>query len=329
MGAGSRSNEATALPPEQFHCSLENLPRHLVPRRHLKSLSSVTDPRQPLFLNPHCVMLSAGHLPTELQTELVSKFALNATIVWVSNPGTRSQQPFWPGPRLERIISNLRPGELASNSVPLRWHSLLRSAGILVLENEIESWAQAWSQVMQRAALKFKENGYAPLAHLIHPFNLAALRRYYRHQIRRGIIQLGDHQSALRYVAHNESVARFFHHQLATAVSAVVGEPVKPSYVYFASYLSGAELNKHTDRAQCEFSVTLSLDFSPEPDFATPWPIRLETPYGTTAVYQALGDGLVYRGTKVPHYRTRLAEGHTSTSIFFHYVPGGFAGSLQ
>jgi hypothetical protein len=125
------------------------------------------------------------------------------------------------------------------------------------------------------------------------------------------------------------SVARFFHHQIANAVSAVVGETVKPSYVYLASYLSGAELKKHTDRQQCEFSVTLCLDFSPEPALATSWPIRLDTPEGSVTVYQALGDGLVYRGTKVPHYRHVLAEGHTSTSIFFHYVPVNFSGPLD
>jgi hypothetical protein len=130
-------------------------------------------------------------------------------------------------------------------------------------------------------------------------------------------------------VAHNESVARFFHHQIANAVSAVVGEAIKPSYVYLASYLSGAELKKHTDREQCEFSVTLCLDFSPEPELATSWPIRLDTGEGAVAVYQALGDGLVYRGTSVPHYRSVLAEGCTSTSIFFHYVPADFSGPLD
>jgi len=128
---------------------------------------------------------------------------------------------------------------------------------------------------------------------------------------------------------HNDSVARFFHQHIAKTVSAVVGEPVKPSYVYSACYLGGAELKKHTDREQCEFSVTLSLDFSPEPENETPWPIRVDSPRGPVAVYQALGDGLVYRGTRVPHYRDLLAEGRTSTSIFFHYVPEGYAGSLD
>jgi hypothetical protein len=130
-------------------------------------------------------------------------------------------------------------------------------------------------------------------------------------------------------VAHNEGVARFFHHQIANAISAIAGEPVKPSYVYFASYLSGAELKKHTDREQCEFSVTLCLDFSPEPVGATSWPIRVDTPGGTATICQALGDGLVYRGTKVPHYRSVLSEGRTSTSIFFHYVPADFSGPLE
>ncbi len=185
------------------------------------------------------------------------------------------------------------------------------------------------SEIVSTRVRVFREKGYLPLGNLIHPFNLAALRRYYRYAIRRGAIRLGDEQSSRRYVAHNEKVARFFHHQIANAVSAIAGEAVKPSYVYLASYLSGAELKKHTDRQQCEFSVTLCLDFSPEPELATSWPIRLDTSEGTVTVYQALGDGLVYRGTRVPHFRDVLGAGNTSTSIFFHYVSSDFSGPLD
>ena len=182
---------------------------------------------------------------------------------------------------------------------------------------------------VEKAGPLFREKGYAPVADLIHPFHLAALRRYYRYLIRTGAIRLGDRQSPRRYAAYNEPVARFFHQDIAAKLSAVAGQPLKPSYVYLASYLSGAALRKHTDREQCEFSVTLCLDFSPEPALETPWPIRLGTPGGTVTVYQALGDALAYRGTRVPHYRDALGEGQTSTSIFFHYVAEDFAGSLD
>ncbi len=167
------------------------------------------------------------------------------------------------------------------------------------------------------------------MGQLIHPFHVSALRRYYRHQLRRGKLRLGDHQSPRRYVAHNDPVACFFHYQLAAAVTAFAGEPVKPSYVYLASYQPGAILKKHTDREQCEFSVTLCLDYSPEPRDATPWPLHLHKKSGMVNVFQAIGDALLYRGRELQHSRDALPEGHTSTSIFFHYVREDFTGSLD
>jgi hypothetical protein len=205
---------------------------------------------------------------------------------------------------------------------------VLSAAGILVPEARLKLRPSEVLEEERKAAALFQEKGYAPLGKLIHPFHVAALRRYYRRLIRSGAIQLGDGQSDRRYAAYNEPVARFFHRQIAARLSAVAGEPLKASYVYLASYISGAELRKHTDRAQCDFSITFCLDFSPEPELATPWPIRLDTPKGTVTVYQALGDGLAYRGTRLPHYRSALPEGQTSMSIFFHYVAADFDGPL-
>ena len=227
------------------------------------------------------------------------------------------------------MVRNLQPEKPAPPGIAKEDLALLVSAGILMLPDRGIHRQREWDDTVARSTPAFQEKGYVPLRGLIHPFHVAALRRYYRHLIRRDAIQLGDEQCPRRYVAHNEPVARFFHYQLTKIVSAVAGQPVKPSYVYLASYLGGSELKKHSDRAQCEFSVTLALDFSPEPRLETPWPIRLETLRGTTTVYQALGDGLAYRGTRVPHFRDALPEGQTSTSIFFHYVPSDFSGSLN
>jgi len=140
---------------------------------------------------------------------------------------------------------------------------------------------------------------------------------------------LGDAQSSRRYVCHNDKVARFFHLQLTPVVAAAVGEAVKPSYVYVTSYLGGAHLPPHTDRRQCEFSLTLLLDYAPEPDFSSPWPLLLHTPEGAVTVYQAIGDSLLYRGCDLPHSRHALRPKHTSTSMIFHYVREDFDGTLD
>ena len=264
MGVGSRQTLTATLPPGQFHCLLDELPLHLIPQRQLQSqcwwLSF--SPRQ-LFLNPQCSVLPAGRVPAELEPHrhFVNSFNLQGTMAWVRDPATGSLNPFWLGPRLEAAVSRLRAGEPLPASTPADVCMLLAGAGILTPEGYAERRLAEWAEVVSKGSPYFRENGYVPLGHLIHPFNLAALRRYYRHAIRRGAIRLGDEQSSRRYVAHNEAVARFFHHQIANAVGAIVGEAIKPSYVYFASYLSGAELKKHTDRQQCEFSVTLCSGF--------------------------------------------------------------------
>lgn len=332
MGVGSRQTHSATLPPGQFHCLLDELPLHLIPHGGPESQGWWQKlPHEDLFLNPQCSTLPAREVPAELEMhrDLLKDFYLQGTVALVRDPATTSLQPFWLGPRLEAVVASLQTGMPVQATVPRDALSVLAGAGILTQEDHAERRLAEWAEVITKSAQQFRERGYVALGNLIHPFNLAALRRYYRHAIRRGAVPLGDVQSARRYAAHNDRVARFFHRQITNAVSAVVGEAIKPSYVYLASYLSGAELKKHVDREQCEFSVTLCLDFSPEPELATSWPIHLDTAEGAVTVYQALGDGLVYRGTKVPHYRNVLAEGHTSTSIFFHYVPADFSGALE
>jgi hypothetical protein len=329
MGGGSRQAYAATFPPDRFYCLLDDVPLHLLPQRNRECLRLRTD--HPLVLNPGCVLHPANELPGGIlsRKEMLAAFALRGTIAWVPDVAGGNLLPFWLGRELEAVVRNLKPGQPVPSSLEDEARSVLRVARILLPADDTESGRNERELAIKRAAAAFRAKGYAPLSDLIHPFHIASLRRYYRHLIRTGAIRLGDRQSSRRYVAYNEPAARFFHQRIAATLSAVAGEPLKPSYVYMASYLGGAELEKHTDRPQCEFSVTLCLDFSPEPELETPWPIELDTPDGTVKVYQALGDGLAYRGTRLPHYRGVLGQGQTSTSIFFHYVPESFSGSLD
>jgi hypothetical protein len=274
------------------------------------------------------VIHPANRLPDNLisQADQLSNFALQGMIAWIRHPVTDSLLPFWLGPELESAVRNLRPGEDARGLLCQEDCSILVAAGIL---NQGASPSSGSIESHETLRKVYRDQNYVTFPALIHSFHVAALRRYYRCLIRKGMICQRDPHCPQRLVAHNEPVARFFHQQLTKVVSAVAGEPVKPSYVYFASYQAGAELTKHTDREQCEFSISLCLDFSPDPERETPWPLCLDTPEGKVEIRQALGDGLFYRGTRVPHYREALREGLASTSIFFHYVPANFTGPMD
>jgi hypothetical protein len=204
---------------------------------------------------------------------------------------------------------------------------ILANAGILVPSNHALRKRGEWLHYRVFRSADFRR-GFAVVPHLVPPFQLGALRRYFRHNVRIGSYDLGDGQVERRYVAHNEPIARYIHEQLVCAVSEIAARPVKPSYAYFVAYQSGAKLERHTDRPQCEYSITLLIDATPEPEEQSPWPIKLDTSRGTVRIWQYLGEALFYRGRRLPHHRGRLPSGSTSSSLLLHYVDQGFSGPL-
>lgn len=166
----------------------------------------------------------------------------------------------------------------------------------------------------------FARQGYCAMPSLVEQPHLGLLGGYYRSLVAQGGMRLGDKQSDRRWVARNELAARGLHHRLLPVMSAVAGVPVKTSYTYTAVYESGADLPSHVDRAQCEYSISICVDFEPRPAGPTGWPLWLDTGDGPVAIDQALGDGLFFMGRRLPHYRYPLMQGCRSTSIFLHYI---------
>jgi hypothetical protein len=311
----------------RFCCLLDEQPGYLVPERLLKT----GDASRELIVSPSCWFSWQADFAEEAAAQ-AERFADSVCdqheTVWVQDVGTGAWLPFCIGPSLRELLDDARPGEPAPAELPEDARDALAVARVLAPRGAAAGRRKRWVAEAGRCAELFRR-GYVELPALLHPFHLGELRRYLRHQVRTGAFRLGDGQSPRRYVAHNDAVARFFHEQLTDMISDIAGEPLKPSYVYAASYQSGARLEKHTDRAQCEFSITLCVDFTPEPESETPWPIHLDTSKGKVTVAQALGDGLMYRGRQLPHYRGPLAAACTSTSIFFHYVRESFKGKLD
>jgi hypothetical protein len=249
-------------------------------------------------------------------------------MVWVDDAGTRAIWPYWLGPEFAHYLADQLPGQPITKELPPHALWVLKRANILVEPGFPERRRKEWLDTLWGWMRNF-ERGYSAVTGLVPMFHLGAMRRYYRYHTRAGSFPFGDGQVARRYVAHNEGAARYFHCQLANAVSDIARTMVRPSYSYLAAYESGSILDRHTDREQCEYSITMCIDATPEPQAQVPWPIQLDIHEGAIRIWQHLGDGLLYRGRYLPHYRDSLPEGYTSTSLLMHYVDYNFTGTLQ
>jgi hypothetical protein len=282
------------------------------------------------MVNPQCWFSWHGALPPDKAARLVADEYLYPSEwkIWVDDSGTRALWPYWLGPEYASYLADQLPGHLLSRELPPHAVWVLVQAQILVGLNFPEQRHRQWQEDVWTASQSFGR-GYASIDGLIPPLHLGALRRYYRFHTRTGSFTLGDGQVSRRHVAHNEGVARFFHCQLNSAISDIARTVVRPSYSYLAAYESGSVLERHTDREQCEYTLTLSIDATPEPEAQVPWPIQLDIPEGSLRIWQYVGDGLLFRGRRLPHYRDPLDPGCTSTSLLLHYVDNEFTGALR
>ena len=307
-----------------FRCLLDEQPGYLAP-------SSSGHPRvacRRLILNPQCRFSWTCGTPPEA-ADAAAWLAAGAqdAIVWV--PAATGWQPFWVGDACRELLGRCSFGGPVPEGAPDRAVDALRQAGILIAISHRETAGKRWHAAAATSARRFRQRRYASIPGLLHAFQIDALRKYYRRLVRTGGMYLGDAQASCRYACHNEAVSRFFHLQLTDAISEIAGEKVKPSYTYVVSYQGGAELEPHTDREQCEFTLSMLVDYPPEHERESPWPLCIRPGKRTVRVIQNIGDAVLFCGRQLPHFRPKLADGFTSTTMLLHYVRQDFAGPLD
>ena len=256
-----------------------------------------------------------------------TRFLGGYPLVWVSDPINRFAAPYWAPRDWAAALSQLRPGESA-RSLPSQIARALHAVGALIDPAACDSSDQPRAHPLAAAAAQFEAFSYATVSGLVPPAHLLALGRYQRALIGSGHVPLGDAQCQRRYGMHNEPIVRFFLHQLRTAVAYIVGRPVMPAYTYSVTYEAGAVLAAHTDREQCEYTLSLLVDATGDAE-SEPWPLWLEADGEPVAVRQLPGDALLFAGRRLRHWRDRLPDGRTSTSLLLHYVDEEFTGSLR
>ncbi|MBK8146739.1 MAG: hypothetical protein IPK58_00595 [Acidobacteria bacterium] len=264
---------------------------------------------------------------------------------------TEIEVGYWLDKSESAIIESFAAGDKLLADVDPELIRKMASCGIVTTSELLDAREKQTLSDLERARIQYQRNKYVVIRELLPAAQMAAMRRYYRQYVENGFMPFDDAQSA-RFYQHNEPLARFFHQNLAKLMTLVIGREVIPSYVYAGAYIEGSELNPHTDRAQCEFSISFQVDYFPEPDnHISPWGLFLEPPDfdadgpfefdckefpaanqaedKNIAVYLKSGDGLIYKGRELIHYRYALPKGHRSTSLFFHYVASDFSGGLD
>jgi hypothetical protein len=90
------------------------------------------------------------------------------------------------------------------------------------------------------------------------------------------------------------------------------GGTIVPTFSYVRVYRKGNVLKKHIDRVSCEISCSLNIG-------GDPWPIYIKDSQGASNKFVlAPGDGLVYKGHLLEHWREPL-KGDTCTQVFLFY----------
>jgi hypothetical protein len=112
--------------------------------------------------------------------------------------------------------------------------------------------------------------------------------------------------------------------RLWPVVEQATNKTLLPTYTYARLYKNGNVLERHTDRDECEVSVTIQLGRSHH--YA--WPIYM----GGKRFDLAEGDGVIYPGCEIEHWRDKCdgPPGYYSGQVFLHFVDanGPFANKV-
>ncbi len=227
-------------------------------------------------------------------------------------------------PELERTWKQLERGDIAQADVPHDVRDTLAAGGFL---RKVSS-----TSTCEPLGEHLREHQYVVVRGLLPPGAIAAYRAYCRDLREQGYLSRGDGQVEERWVQHNNPVFRALHRSIRPCVSAIteVGyDPCKESYCYFSTYERGAALARHRDRPQCRWNLSLVLDAEPDVPLGRLWPIYVETEHETVEVDLRPGDGLLYSGADLPHWREPLEGLDAVSCCFFHFVDLDFEDDLD
>jgi hypothetical protein len=316
-----------------FECALDESSRSLIPYRERDAGAARESQPTPLDalelngleLNARVVLQTGDDAPASLSARLpfLDRFSPRRPLVWVEDAGTGALAPYWLTAEQARLVGQLAAGTIAPSELDAEVAARFREAQILIAPGGEAARAAAWRQTCAELRRDLQTTEHAVLRKIIHPLQLAALRRYFRALDGRGRLKASSnkHYAHHRRSTYDEETARFVQAQITPLVNRITHAPVRPSHCQVSVYQPGAFLRPHKDQPQYVWNLSLVLDGEPELEEARAWPICMEVAGRTREVRLEIGDAVLYRGSEFTHWRDVLPDGQSVTLLFCFFSP--------
>jgi len=128
-------------------------------------------------------------------------------------------------------------------------------------------------------------------------------------------------------IIHGMSFSRYgapqfkkLHFLVKNKLENLLKEKLYPTYYFDRFYFAHTKMVRHIDRESCEISVSLNIS----QNLPEPWALHFDIGGHIIDCVTNPGDGVLYKGMEVPHWRDRMKGDKDSYShqIFLHYVRG-------
>ena len=162
---------------------------------------------------------------------------------------------------------------------------------------------------------QFQDQGFQKVKGFIPSFFSTYLKNYFTLRVQNERWG-GDEQAPNSHCVYGDPAFDMVMAMSTEDIGRIVGKRLIPQYTYARIYKNGSDLKIHSDRPECQYSVTLSLGG----DYEKPWPIWIKDYAGKShEVPLDEGDIVVYHGTELEHWREKF-EGNMQYQLFMHYV---------
>ena len=162
----------------------------------------------------------------------------------------------------------------------------------------------------------FQDQGFQKIKGYVVPYFSTYLRNYFTLRAQNDPSLGGDSQAPNSHCVYGDPAFDMVMAMSTQDMGKIVGKNLIPQYTYARIYKNGSVLERHSDRPECQYSVTLCLGG----EYEKQWPIWINDYSGKShEVPLDEGDMVVYHGTELEHLREKF-EGEMQYQLFMHYV---------